>query len=122
MRYTASSIAAASILGACVTLSACSTTTPTACDQACVVNKAYMTAESSVTIAAKGITKAVQAGAIVPGSSTAKAVQLGLDGASKALDAANAYIAAGNMTAAQAQVDAANSQVATVNSQTGAQP
>lgn len=96
------------------------TTPQSACDQACTVTKAYATAESGVTIAAKGVSKAVDLGAIKPGSDTAKAVKLALDGASKALDVANAYISAGNYGAAQTQINNANSTVADVNSQTGA--
>jgi len=85
------------------------------------VTKAYATAEAAVTIAAKGITKAVQMGGITAGSSTAKAVQKGLDAASSALDAANAYMNAGLYDQAQSQIDAANLQIDTVNTETGAQ-
>jgi hypothetical protein len=109
------------LMAATVPLAACQNGVSTTCDQACTVTKAYATAESSVTIAAKGVSKAVDLGAIKPGSDTAKAVKLALDGASKALDVANAYINAGNYGAAQTQIDNANKTVADVNAQTGVQ-
>ena len=84
------------------------------------VTKAYATAEAAVTIAAKGITKAVQMGGITAGSDTAKAVQKGLDAASSALDAANAYLNAGLYDQAQNQIDNANKSIGDVNAQTGA--
>lgn len=83
------------------------------------VTKAYATAEAGVTIAAEGLTKAVQMGGITAGSSTAKAAQTALDAASKALDAANAYINAGLFDQAQTEIDSANTGVAQVNAQTG---
>jgi hypothetical protein len=101
-------------LGACSTLSG----TSTASTQE-TVTKAYATAEAAVTIAAQGLTKAVQMGGITPGSSTAKASQTALDAASKALDAANAYINAGLYDQAQTQINNANAGVAQVNAQTG---
>ena len=83
------------------------------------VSKAYATSEASLTIAAKSATTAVNAGAITPGSDTAKAVQKGLDSASLALDAANTYLNAGLYDQAQAQVDAGQSQIDTINSVPG---
>lgn len=83
------------------------------------VTKSYATAEAGVTIAAEGLTKAVQMGGITAGSSTAKAAQTALDAASKALDAANAYINAGLFDQAQTEIDSANTGVAQVNAQTG---
>lgn len=109
------------LLATTVPLSGCANGVSTTCNQQCTVTKAYATAESSVTIAAKGVSKAVDLGAIKPGSDTAKAVKLALDGASKALDVANAYINAGNYGAAQTQIDNANKTVADVNAQTGVQ-
>ena len=97
------------------------TSTGQTCDQTCVIKTSYASAESGVTLAAKGVTTAVAAGAIKPDSDVANGIKLALDGASKALDAANAYIAAGNLTAAQTQITNANNSVADVNSQTGAQ-
>lgn len=102
------------LLGACSTL----TGTSTASAQE-TVTKAYATAEAGVTIAAEGLTKAVQMGGITAGSSTAKAAQTALDAASKALDAANAYINAGLFDQAQTEIDSANTGVAQVNAQTG---
>lgn len=102
-------------------LAACGTV-DSPCDKQCTVTKAYVTSESSVTIAAKGISKAVDLGAIKPGSDIAKALKLTLDGADKALDAANAYIAAGLFDQAQNRIDSANTSVSDVNTQTGTAP
>lgn len=95
-------------------------TTPLTTQQT-VVN-AYTASEASVTAAAVGVQKSVQAGLLTPGSTTALAIKAGLDAASKALDAANAYIAAGQYTAAQSQVDSANQQVTTAQTATPTVP
>lgn len=114
---------AAAVCCAGLMLAGCSNTQlidPTvACDTLCTITKAAASAESSVTIAAKGLETAVNLGAIKPGSDTAVAAKTALVAAGKALDAAEAYIKAGDYAAAQAQIDAAKSTAATVDAQTG---
>jgi hypothetical protein len=105
-------------LGGCSLFGGDPTATPATTQE--TVTKAYATAEAAVTIAAKGLTKAVQMGGITAGSDTAKAIQKGLDAASSALDAANAYMNAGLYDQAQSQIDNANKSIDGVNVETGA--
>lgn len=93
------------------------TTTPATTAE--TVTKAAASAEASLTIAAKGLTTAVQLGAIKSGSSTALAAKTALDAAGKVMDAAEAYIVAGNYSAAQTQIKAAQNTAADVDKQTG---
>jgi hypothetical protein len=114
-----SKLAGALVLGISLAVAACNTPSATAPSTQETVTKAAASAEASLTIAAKGLTAAVNLGAIKPGSSTANAAKLALDSASKALDAAEAYIAAGLYPQAQAQIDNANKSAAGVDQQTG---